>query len=525
MGKSILIKILEGSRSNMTQFEMPQFPNSYWLDTIKLPSFPRLTESIKVDIGIVGGGITGITAAYLLSKQGFKVALMDAGKILGGTTGHTTAKITAQHGLIYHELMEHFGAEKALLHYQANTEALQFIKDIIQEHEIACDYQSENAYLYTNSEDYIKKLENEKKAYEQLQIDHEVLHEIPLPIPVKLALKVPNQAQFHPLKYLSVLIEQALKNDTEIYEHTTAVDVEYNKHLTVLTRNGKRVTCRYVISATHFPFYDGEGFYPTRMYADRSYVIAIHSQQNYPGGMYINAESPTRSIRSMPTENNNLWIVGGEDHKVGQGKSTIKHYEALQQFADNSFGIDQFMYRWSAQDLITLDKLPYIGPVTKSQETVLVATGYRKWGMTMGTIAAKILSDIISSEKDNPYTDLYTPSRFKAEPSIFQFIKNNADVAKHLVKGKLEYTKPVETLTKDQGTITRINGKRTGIYKDKDNQVYMVDTTCTHLGCEVEWNSGDRTWDCPCHGSRFSYTGEVIEGPAKRPLRQIHQKK
>src|SRR5690625_329695 len=506
----------------MSNHHMPQFPESYWRDTVQLPSFPPLDQSLKTDVGIVGGGITGITAAYLLAKQNVKVVLIDAGPILNGTTGHTTAKVTAQHGLIYDELIQNFGVEKASLYYQASAEAIQIIRETIKEQQIDCDLTTEDAYLFTNADSFLSSLETEKKAYDQLKIASRLTNNIPLQIPVKSALMMENQAQFHLLKYLQGLVEACKEMGVQLFEQTTAVDLEYNKHPTIVTRNGHRIACRHVISASHYPFYDGQGFYPTRMYAERSYVVAIQSQDPFPGGMYINAESPTRSIRSALTKDNEeLWLVGGESHKTGQGISTIKHYEALQHYAEEHFGINRFINRWSAQDLITLDKLPYIGAITKKQESVLVATGYRKWGMTNGTIAAKIMSDTIL-EHDQPYHDLFSPSRFQADPAIKEFARINADVANHLIKGKLEYTNDqLKTLQSDDATITRINGQRTGVYKDENDQLHMVDTTCTHLGCEVAWNSGDRTWDCPCHGSRFSYTGDVIEGPAKKPLATV----
>src|SRR5690625_3756062 len=501
--------------------QMPQFPEPYWRDSVDLPSFPTLDRSIKADVGIVGGGITGITGAYLLTKQNLSVALLDAGVILNGTTGHTTAKITAQHGLIYDEFIQHFGEEKTALYYQASIEAKKLIEEHITEHEISCDYELEDAYIFTNSDKYVSKLETEKKAYEQLGISSELTDQIPLDLRVKSALIMKDQAQFHPLKYLKTLVNEAVKNGLKIFEQTTAVDVEYNKNPAIITRDEHRVICKYVIQASHYPFYDGQGFYPTRMYPERSYVIGIKTPNKFPGGMYINAESPTRSIRNVTMGNEDLLLVIGENHKTGQGKSTIENYYNLQDYANKHFGITKIPYRWSAQDFTTLDKMPYIGPVTKGQNSVFVATGFRKWGMTNGTIAAKIIRDLII-QKESPYAEVFTPSRFQADPALKKFISTNADVAKHLIQGKLEFTNDnVKDLNPDEATITRVNGMRTGVYKDLENKLHAVDTTCKHMGCEVHWNSGDRTWDCPCHGSRYSYTGEVIEGPAKESLNKV----
>ncbi|WP_042145528.1 FAD-dependent oxidoreductase [Paucisalibacillus sp. EB02] len=501
--------------------ELPQFPEPYWRDKLDFPSFPKLKESIKADVGIVGGGIVGITAAYLLSKQNIKVALIDAGVILNGTTGHTTAKITAQHDIIYDEFIKHFGEDKTKLYYQAQMEAKEFIEKTTTELNIDCDFKEQDAIIYTNSDEYITQLENEKKAYDQLGIEGELTDSVPLQVPHKKALIMKNQAQYHPLKFLKRLAEESVKNGAQLFENTTAIDVEYNKNPAIITREGQRIVCQYVIEASHFPFYDGQGFYPARMYPERSYALAVKAKKKFPGGMYISAESPTRSLRSVEIDGEEVWLVIGEKHKTGQGKSTIEHYQALQDFAEAHLGIEKILFRWSTQDLTTLDKLPYIGRVSEEEEAVFVATGFRKWGMSNGTIAAKILTDLITG-KESPYKDLYTPSRFQADPSLRKFARINADVAKHLIKGKLEFTdNNIKTLSTDDATVTRINGKRTGVYKDKEDKFFAVDTTCTHMGCEVEWNSGERSWDCPCHGSRFSYTGEVMEGPAKRPLERI----
>jgi Rieske Fe-S protein len=330
------------------------------------------------------------------------------------------------------------------------------------------------------------------------------------------------QAQFHPLKYLKKLAEDFIAAGGAIFENTTAVDIEEGDTPTVMTRDGHRVSCKYLIMASHFPFYDKKGLYFTRMYAERSYAIGIKAKKDYPGGMYLSVDEPSRSLRFTPVNGEPLVIVGGESHQTGQGPDTLLHYLALESFADVHFGIKEYKYRWSTQDLITIDKLPYIGEITADNPRILTATGFRKWGMTNGTTAARLLSDMIL-EKENPYQKLFSPTRhFKADPTIKKLFTINADVAGHLLKGKLEYVgKDADDLHNDEGAVVMVNGKRAGAYKDTDGVLHIVDTTCTHLGCECEWNHGERTWDCPCHGSRYSIDGEVLEGPTHKPLKKI----
>ncbi|MFB4164104.1 FAD-dependent oxidoreductase [Alteribacillus sp. JSM 102045] len=500
---------------------LPQSPEPYWRETAELPKFNQLHEDIKVNVVIVGGGITGITAAYLLVKEGVKVALIEADHLLNGTTGHTTAKITAQHGLIYDEIIQHMGQSKARMYYEANTDALQFIEKTVKEQQIDCDFKKQDAYLYASTDQYAMKLEQEWKAYQKLSIEGSLKDSIPFNISVHNALSMTNQAQFHPLKYLAHLLKVITDAGSLIFEHTTAVNVEADsQQAAVLTRNGYRVTGHHVLACSHFPFYEGTGLYSTRMYADRSYILGVKTKESYPGGMYLSVDQPTRSLRSASLNGEDIVLIGGESHKTGQGKDTLEHYEALETFGKKVFQVEDILYRWSAQDLTTLDKIPYIGEITSTKPRVLIATGYRKWGMTNGTAAAHLLTDIVL-KKENPYKSLYSPSRFYADPSLKKFFIENADVAKHLVKGKIDLPhKKAEELDVDEGSVVTIDGKRKGAYKDKEGQFHIVDTTCTHVGCEVEWNHGDRTWDCPCHGSRFSYTGEVIEGPAEKPLQK-----
>lgn len=502
--------------------QMPQFPASYWLKE-DLPAFDKLTSDHRTDVAIVGGGITGITTGYLLAKEGIDVSIIEAGKVLSGTTGHTTAKITAQHDVIYDELIGHLGEEKAKLYYKAHLEALNFIKNTIHERKIECDFTLQDAILYSNTEEGSVKLENETQAYEKLGINGILTDSLPLDVEVKSALIMHNQAQFHPVKYLKHLLRLFIEAGGKVYENTVAVDVEYGSEPKVKLRNGKKISCNHVIAASHFPFCDKKGLYFARMYVERAYLMAVKAKKPFPGGMYLCIDTPPRTLRGLPAENGEqLVLVGGENHKTGQGINTFKHYLAIEEFAEKTLGIREILYRWSAQDIYTLDKIPYAGPITVDEPRVLIATGFKKWGMTSGTAAALLLKDYVLGKK-NPYQELFTTSRFQADPGLKKLFSINVDVAKHLIKGKLDLPLkvPEDVRTGEAAVVIAGNGERAGAYRDEDGVLYLVDTTCRHLGCEVEWNEGEKTWDCPCHGSRYSVTGEVINGPAAMPLNKI----
>lgn len=512
----------EGQTSNR---DFPKYPEPFWRDSIELPAFEPLGEDIQADVAIVGGGITGITAGYLLQKEGFEVVILEASEILNGTTGHTTAKVTAQHGLIYDELIGHFGAEKAKLYYEANLEAMKFIENIVKEHKVECDFSKEDAFVYATTDQKVASIDKEFNAYRKLGIRGDITEEIPFDLEIKKAIVMKDQAQFHPLKYLEFLLKDFLDRGGQVFEHTVAVDIEDAYNPVILTKNGKRVTCKYAISCSHFPFIDRHGMYFARMYSERAYALGIKARKPYPGGMYINAEDPSRSLRYANMNGEPLVLIIGENHKTGHGVNMMKHYEQLRAFGEQVMGIEQIMYRWSTEDLTTLDKVPYIGHITSSNRNTFIATGYRKWGMTNGTVAGLILRDLILN-RDNPYKDVFTPGRFTADPDVKKFVRINTDVAGHFIAGKVGMAyKRAEDLKHDEGAVVQVNGKRAGAYKDEHGELHMVDTTCSHMGCELEWNDAERTWDCPCHGSRFSYDGEVIEGPAKHGLKQIYEKK
>lgn len=495
-------------------------PQSFWMASTKKTDYPKLDKDIKVDVAIIGGGITGILCAYMLNKKGIKIAVIEADHILQGTTGHTTAKITSQHGLIYSKIKSQIGEEYAKQYADANESAIRMFEKIVKENNIECSFVPESAYVYTLQEEYVKKINDEVKAASSLDIKAVYLDEIPLPFPVKAAVRFDNQAQFHPLRFLTSLAKQIADFDVQIFEQSRVVDIEGDESYVLTTNTGKKISAEKVIIATHYPFYNKHGLYFARIYSERSYVLAIKAKEDYPGGMYITAEEPGRSLRSQSSEHGELIFVGGEHHKTGQGTDTIKHYEALVDFADQTFTIQNIPYRWSTQDCMTLDDIPYVGHFTADTPNIYIATGYGKWGMTNSMASSMILRDLIIEGK-SPWQDVYSPSRETIIASAKEFVVQNLNVAEKLIGGKISPLPDDVEIKPGEGKIIEANGQRAGAYRDEQGKLHIVDTTCTHMGCELNWNSAERTWDCPCHGSRFSYKGDVIEGPALRPL-DIH---
>lgn len=507
----------------MLSFSFPKNTKSYWQASLKKESFQPLKENIETDIGIVGGGITGLTLAYLLRNEGLSITVIDANNLLSGTTSHTTAKITPQHGLIYHELINHYGLEIAKLYYDANLRGLGLIEKIIADEKMLdTHFTKAPSFLYTEDHEYVKKLEEEKEAYHQLNIATSKSNTSELPFNIKDSLSIENSAYFHPVHYLNQLISACQDAGVQFYENTKAIAVEYSKRPIIVCHGNIRMTCQYVVQASHYPFFDGQQFFPLKMYASRSYALLAKTEKTIKN-MYMNVENPARSIRPVPSDHDNYLIVAGENHRTGVSDLAMdEHFNLLAAFTDEHFTIKNMPNLWSAQDYTTIDKLPYVGSVTREKDNVLVATGYRKWGMTNGTHAAILLKDLIM-QKETPYKEIFAPYRkTKLIPSLKQFFSFNTKVAKHLVKGKFDTSnEALENLDINKAMIMMHKGQRIGVYKNEDGSLTAVDTTCTHMGCELAWNKAEKSWDCPCHGSRFSIEGQVLNGPALKNLKRI----
>lgn len=494
-------------------------PESYWMASTGTTNYPTLNEDINVDILIVGGGFVGIACAYQLVKEGFKIAILEGNRILSGATGYTTAKITSQHELIYNKIETHMGRELAQQYADANQYAIKEIKRIADQHNIDCDYVTESAFAFTQQAKYIQKIEDEVKTARDLGINATFVDEIPFDLPIKAAIRFDDQARFHPRKFTLALAKYIDEKGVQIYENSRAVDIEEdNDGYVVTTEQGKKATAKNVIIASHYPFYNKHGMYFSRIYVERAYVLAIKAKEKYPGGMYINIDDPARSLRNQNTEDGELILVIGEHHKTGQGRSMVKHYEALVDFANSLFTVEYIPYRWSTQDCMTLDGIPYVGNFTAKTPNLYIATGFQKWGMTNSIVSSLLIKDLIV-HGESPWQDVYNPSRKTIIASAKTFIVENFNVAEQLIDGKLEQLPKQVDLKPGDAKVLKMDGKRVGAYRDKQGELHLVNTTCTHMGCELNWNSAEESWDCPCHGSRFTYEGKVISGPAVKPLK------
>lgn len=501
-----------------------EYLKSYWIASTKGTNYPSLKEDIKVDVAIVGGGIVGITAGYLLSMQGVKTAVLEASKILQGATGFTTAKVTSQHGLNYDKIINSMGVERAKQYAEANEASIGFIEKTINDLNIDCDFEKLPAGVYTNDDKYAKDIEKELEAVSILGIKAKIIDKLPINIPIKSALIFENQAQFHPRKYLMPIAEKIIKAGNNIYENTEVFEVEPGNPIKLVTTNGRKVTAGKVIICSHFPCYDGGGLYLTRLRPERSYALGVHIKEEFPKIMLINAEDPTRSLRYQKDGEKQLVLVGGENHKVAHGEEFEVHYDNLEKFARDIFTVEDIPYRWSLQDYITVDTMPYVGKLMSSKKNIYVATGFRKWGMTNGTAAARMLVDEVLGV-DNPWKEAFDPTRKFTAKAYGKLFTENFDVAKELIIGKLKSGEKDINIEKGEGKVVELDGHKYGAYRDDEGKLHIVNITCTHVGCELKWNDAEKSWDCPCHGSRFTYDGEILEGPATHRLNHYKEEK
>jgi glycine/D-amino acid oxidase-like deaminating enzyme/nitrite reductase/ring-hydroxylating ferredoxin subunit len=494
---------------------------SYWVDTVNAPDYTALTGDQRCDIAVVGAGFTGITTALLLAKTGAKVAVVEADRVGMGTSGRSTVKVTTQHGLKLNTL----GEKKASGYYKANEEGFYKIAKLIKEYNIDCDYETLPSYVYTRDEEDFDAMEKEERLYEKLDIDGYVTEETGLPFEVKRAIVMYNQAQFHPLKYLYALAGELVKAGGKIYEHTRAVDFERKDMCAVKTERGT-LTAQAAIFATNYPLVDFPGLFFLKLHQERSYAICTDAGSLDVDGMYINVREPINSVRMFSEDGKKKLILVGCGHRTSKEHDDITGYDRLKDFLKNDYAQagQETEYEWAAQDSCALDGMPYVGSIYNKAPNVYVATGYEKWGVTNSAAAAMMLSDDIAGTSfiDKEYREMFDPIRFTPGASAKNFFIQTGSVFKAFTAGNAlipegEY----EDLEPGSGAVLRVDGKAQAVYKDEVGEVSAYKAHCTHMGCPLEYNKAEESFDCPCHGSRFTMSGGILNGPAKEPLKKI----
>lgn len=499
---------------------LPDRSLSLWMDTPGPPTFAPLTESTAVDVCIVGAGITGLTAALELVNRGHSVLVLEGAEVGGGVTGHTTGKVTALHGLIYDELRQGFSRDAAATYAQAQHTGLVYVRSAIEQLSIDCDLRERAAYTYVTESSEVRLLERERDAAVAAGLAVELVDDTPLPYAVAGAVKLDAQAEFDAHRYVLGLAREVVARGGRIAERSRATGLTEWRTPEVHVGD-LRVRAQHVVVASHMPYLDRGGFF-VRLTAKRSYAIAQRATEPVPDGMFISAgAAPTRSIRSTPDGNGGeLLVIGGEGHNAGeQGGSNPERYARLAAFGREHFGDGEVTHRWSSQDLQPADGLPYVGPLTPMSSRVHIASGFRKWGLTNGTAAALAIADAITGQ-DNAFGKLTHAWRITPRRSAVGLAKEGFKDGRHMLGDRLKRAErsSAEELQPGEGALVRHGGRIVAAARDDDGTLHLRSSTCTHLGCRVLWNTAERSWDCPCHGSRFAPDGEVLEGPASTPL-------
>jgi glycine/D-amino acid oxidase-like deaminating enzyme/nitrite reductase/ring-hydroxylating ferredoxin subunit len=498
---------------------------SLWIETTPETTYPRLEGKVEVDVVVVGAGITGVMTAWLLKQEGRRVALVDMHRVGAGATGYTTAKLTVGHNLIYAGVLKRHGQETARAYAASNQWAIERLDELVSSEHIHCDWERASNYVYTENEDRLNDLHNEVEAARRAGVSAELTKETDLPFPVLGAVRIDAQAQFHPRKFLQGLAAKVAGDGSHVFEQTRITDVRSGDDCVVSTdQSGGVLRGRHVVLATHLPFLD-RGLFFAKAHPQKSYAIAAQiAQSQAPSGMYISAEQPTRSVRSTPAANGSRFlIIGGEGHKPGRDDDTRQRYEKLETFLNDRFDSGEVEHRWSTHDFVPLDQLPYIGRLRRSDERLLIATGFAKWGLTKGVVAAAIVTDAILG-RANPWAAVYDAKRLSLKNSAAKFVTENAKVGSWFIGDRVRLRagrEDINRLEPGDGLVARVGGRHLAVHRDDEGQLQACSARCTHLGCLVGWNRADQTWECPCHGSQFGADGALLQGPATEPLPSV----
>lgn len=494
---------------------------SLWQATAEGPERPPIEPGTHVDVLVAGGGITGLTTGVLLAEEGLRVAVVEARRLGLGTTGGSTGKVTSQHGAIYAELVHRHGEAAARTYGTINEAAVGLVCELVERHGIEAGLTREAAYVYTERADQVERLRREAEVAARLGLPASFTTETGLPFEVQGAVRFDEQAGIQTVAYLHGLAAAVESHPNgSVHEHTRVLDVHESGGVTSVETDRGTVTAGHVVLATLAPILDRGGEF-ARMEPSRSYGIAARVDPTAVGsGMYLSVEDPTRSSRWYDGHGGSWLVVVGDAHRTGTDRDTYRHHAALEEHARERFGVSEITHRWSAQDQVPADLLPFVGP-TPFARNVSSATGFNKWGLSGGTAAARIIADQLLG-RPHPAADLLAARRLNLRASAGQLLEHNAEAAVHFVGDRVRPdATSIDDIPRGGGGVVRRGARYLAVARHEDGSTSVRSAVCSHLGCLVQWNAGERSWDCPCHGSRFDTDGAVLDGPAAKPLSPV----
>ncbi|MGY0070317.1 FAD-dependent oxidoreductase [Streptomyces sp. QTS137] len=503
-----------------TRSELPGMAESYWMDTAPGARWPALDTDATADVAVIGAGMAGLSTAWELTRAGRNVVVLEADRVAAGVTGHTTAKLTAAHSLVYERLRRTRGREGARQYARSQQAAVERVASVAAELGVDCDLERASALTFTTDPRERSSFEAEAEAAAEAGLDARLVTDTDLPFPVAAAVRVADQAQFHPRKYLLALADDITARGGVIHERTRVTGLSEGGPCRLTTERGTTVTAEDVVVATHYPVFD-RALHFARLSPHRELVVAAPlSASEAPKHMYITDDMGKRSVRTAPLDDGRrLLIVTGESFTPGTGDGH-ERFLRLDAWMHEHFAVGDTAYRWAAQDNDVSDGVPLVGPFHPGARHVYVATGFGGWGMSGGAMAGQLLASTLTGAQPE-WAGLYDPRRlWSTVREGATLLKQQAEVARHFVGDRLKTTHvdSVAEITPGSGAIVRVAGRRCAVYRDEGGATHAVSARCTHLGCLVAFNEAETSWECPCHGSRFGVDGEVLQGPAVRPL-------
>lgn len=472
------------------------------------------------DCLIVGGGITGLTAALLLQKSGKKTLVADAGNIGFGTTGGTSAHINTFADTAYYEAESAFGEDGAKLFADAINAGRDIIRSNVDMYGIDCDYEEKVGYIYAEDSSQAKQLDDVYEGTVKVGVPVQYIDKVPTPVPYKKALQFDGQAQFHPLKYLMGLQKVYLEAGGIILENTRVENLVNDNGVHVAESASGTIKAKNVMYATHMP--PNINLFNFTCAPYRSYVIAVKLNYDaYPDALIYDMQEPYHYVRTHTIDGEQLLLVGGNDHKTAHD-DVEKAFADLEKYTRQYYNVSSVKYKWSSQYYVPADGLPYVGQLPFAADGVYCATGFNGNGMMLGSVSARIMADLVLDRK-NRYADLFSTTRIKPIDGFKEFVKENADVAYRFIKDRITIHEadPLKALEPGTGKVIEVDGHNVAAYRDETGVIHALSPVCTHAGCIVNWNTEEKSWDCPCHGARYDIEGNVLTGPATKNLEKI----